>query len=401
MTDATAPISHSPLDRFTITPLTGLRLMIARRTSESFREAPHFPLVVDIDMGAAIEARTRFNAAATRETKASLNDFVIRAAALTLAAVPAANVGFFPDGQANFEHADVAVAVAVDGGLVTPIVRQAELKSLARIAEEMTDLSARARTMRLSPREYKGGSFTISNLGMFGVRQFASILNAPHGCILSVGAVEERPVGRDGQIVLARMMTVTLTCDHRVVDGVTGARFLRHFKALLEAPAGLVGDLMGAVADDPPKSIEAFAGMVLPTVTAEITLDELLMFSRATGQTDSVHLDQEVAVAAGFRSIVAPPTFAWCAFVKNHDTTAAFRAMGRRLRQLRHAEQVFDYHEPICAGDRLVFDGVVSAAEAKPGGRLEFVVRTVTARNQLGQLVVVMRSTTAIKVDAG
>jgi pyruvate dehydrogenase E2 component (dihydrolipoamide acetyltransferase) len=168
--------------------------------------------------------------------KVSVNDFVIRASALALKAVPDANASYTPEGLAMHHHADIAMAVAIDGGLITPIIRQAELKSLARIATEARDLANRARERKLKPEEFQGGTFSVSNLGMFGIKAFASIINEPQGAILSVGAGEQRPVVKNGQLAVATVMTVTLTCDHRVVDGAVGARFLQAFKPLIEDP---------------------------------------------------------------------------------------------------------------------------------------------------------------------
>jgi pyruvate dehydrogenase E2 component (dihydrolipoamide acetyltransferase) len=159
---------------------------------------------------------------------------------MALKRAPEANASYTPDGIAMHHHADVAMAVAVDGGLITPIIRQAETKGLAQIAAEAKDLAQRARTKKLKPEEFQGGTFTVSNLGMFGIKSFASIINEPQGAILSVGAGEKRPVVRDDQLAIATVMTVTLTCDHRVVDGATGARFLAAFKAMIEDPVTMI-----------------------------------------------------------------------------------------------------------------------------------------------------------------
>jgi len=169
-----------------------------------------------------------------------VNDLVIKAAAIALIRAPDANASYTPEGIARHHHADIAVAVAVDGGLITPIVRQAEAKGVGQIAREMKDLAERARARKLKPEEYQGGTFSISNLGMYGIRSFASIINEPHGAILSVGAGEKRPVVRDGELAVATVMTVTLTCDHRVVDGAIGARFLSAFKVLVEDPVTMI-----------------------------------------------------------------------------------------------------------------------------------------------------------------
>jgi len=154
--------------------------------------------------------------------------------------VPEANASYSPEGIAMHHHADVAMAVAIDGGLITPIIRAAETKGLAQIATEAKDLAERARTRKLKPEEFQGGTFSVSNLGMFGIRSFASIINEPQGAILSVGAGEKRPVVRGDQLAVATVMTVTLTCDHRVVDGAVGARWLQAFKVLIEDPVTMI-----------------------------------------------------------------------------------------------------------------------------------------------------------------
>jgi pyruvate dehydrogenase E2 component (dihydrolipoamide acetyltransferase) len=222
---------------YDLVPLDGMRKTVARRMTESFRDVPHFPLSVDIELDALLEARRKINAGlAEAGGKVSVNDLVIKASAAALMRVPEANASYTPDGLAMHHHADIAVAVAIDGGLITPIVRAAEGKGVARIAAEMKDLAERARARRLKPEEFQGGTFSISNLGMFGIKSFASILNQPHGAILSVGAGEKRPVVRDGALAIATVMTVTLTCDHRVVDGAIGARWLNAFKSMIEDP---------------------------------------------------------------------------------------------------------------------------------------------------------------------
>lgn len=226
-----------PSDSYTLAPLDGLRQTIAKRMTESFRDVPHFSLTLDVEIDALQQLRAAYNEAATSgaSIKLSMNDMVVRAAALALTAVPEANASFTPDGIALHRHADIAIAVAIEGGLVTPIVRAADTKPVKQIALESKDLVSRARVMKLSPREYKGGTFSISNLGMFGIRQFSSIVNQPQGCILSVGAAEPRAIVRNGQPAVATVMTLTLTCDHRVVDGAVGAQLLQALKGLLEA----------------------------------------------------------------------------------------------------------------------------------------------------------------------
>ena len=226
---------------YDLVPLDGMKKTIARRMTESFRDVPHFPLTVDIEIDALLAARAQINAlAASPDSKVSVNDLIIKAAAAALVREPDANASYTDEGIARHHHADIAVAVAIDGGLITPIIRSADLKSLSVISTEMRDLAARARGRKLKPEEYQGGTFSISNLGMFGIRSFASILNEPQGCILSVGAGEKRPVVRGEDIVIASLMTVTLTCDHRVVDGAIGARWLVAFKNLIEHPVAML-----------------------------------------------------------------------------------------------------------------------------------------------------------------
>ncbi len=217
--------------------LDGMGKTIARRMTDSFRDVPHFPLTIDIELDALLDARVRINAGlAASGVKVSVNDLIIRCAALALKQVPQANASYSPDGIARHHHADIAVAVAIDGGLITPIIRAAETKGLAQIATEMKDLAQRARDRKLRPEEFQGGTFSISNLGMFGIKSFASILNEPQGAILSVGAGEKRAVVRGEALAIATVMTVTLTCDHRVLNGTIGANWLNAFKALVQDP---------------------------------------------------------------------------------------------------------------------------------------------------------------------
>jgi pyruvate dehydrogenase E2 component (dihydrolipoamide acetyltransferase) len=230
-----------PPGSYDLVPLDGMRRTIARRMTESFRDVPHFPLTIDLEIDRLLEARVRLNAALEpRGVKLSVNDLVVKACALALRDVPAANASYTPEGLALHHHADIAVAVAVEGGLITPILRQAETRGLADISREMKDLAERARTRKLKPEEFQGGTFSLSNLGMMGIKSFASILNAPHGCILSVGAGEKRPVVRGDQIAVATVMTVTLTCDHRVVDGAVGSRWLAAFRGFVEEPVTMM-----------------------------------------------------------------------------------------------------------------------------------------------------------------
>ena len=230
-----------PAGSYDLIPLDGMRKTVARRMTDSFRDVPHFPLTVDIEIDRLLEARSAINGILKKDdVRVSVNDLVMKAAATALKRVPAANASYTPEGIAMHHHADVAMAVAIDGGLITPIIRAAETKGLAQIAAETKDLAERARSRKLKPEEFMGGTFTVSNLGMFGVKSFASIINEPQGAILSVGAGEKRPVARGDQLSVATVMTVTLTCDHRVVDGATGAKFLQAFKAMIESPAAML-----------------------------------------------------------------------------------------------------------------------------------------------------------------
>ena len=226
---------------YDLIPLDGMRKTVARRMTDSFRDVPHFPLTIDVELDALLAARTKINALLEGQgVKVSVNDMVMKAAAVALKRVPEANASYTPEGIAMHHHADIAMAVAVPGGLITPIIREAESKGLAQIATEAKDLAERARNKKLKPEEFQGGTFSVSNLGMFGIRSFASIINEPQGAIMSVGAGEKRPVVRGDKLEIATVMSVTLTCDHRVVDGATGARFLAAFKPLIEDPITMI-----------------------------------------------------------------------------------------------------------------------------------------------------------------
>ncbi|MDX9996815.1 MAG: pyruvate dehydrogenase complex dihydrolipoamide acetyltransferase [Phenylobacterium sp.] len=230
-----------PEGSYDLIPLDGMRKTVARRMTDSFRDVPHFPLNIDLEIDRLLEARARINAMLEKDgVKVSVNDMIIKAAAIALKRVPEANASYSPEGIAMHHHADIAMAVAVEGGLITPIIRRAEEKGLAEIAREAKDLAERARTRKLKPEEYLGGTFSISNLGMFGIKSFGSIINEPQGAILSVGAGEKRPVVRGDQLAIATVMSVTLTCDHRVVDGATGAKWLSTFKPLIEDPVTMI-----------------------------------------------------------------------------------------------------------------------------------------------------------------
>jgi pyruvate dehydrogenase E2 component (dihydrolipoamide acetyltransferase) len=230
-----------PDGSYDLIPLDGMRKAIARRLTDSFRDVPHFPLTIDCEIDGLLASRAKVNAMLEKSgVKVSVNDFVIKASAMALKAVPEANASYSPEGIAMHHNADVAMAVAIDGGLITPIIRKAETKSLSQIATESKDLAKRARDRKLKPEEFQGGTFSVSNLGMFGIKAFASIINEPQGAIMSVGAGEQRPVVKNGQLAVATVMTVTLTCDHRVVDGAVGARFLQAFKAMIEDPVTML-----------------------------------------------------------------------------------------------------------------------------------------------------------------
>ena len=230
-----------PAGSYDLVPLDGMRKTIARRLTDSFRDVPHFPLQIDLEIDALLAARAKINGLLEKQgVKVSVNDIVIKAAAVALKQVPEANASYTPEGIAMHHHADIAVAVAIDGGLITPIIRKAETKGLAQISAEMKDLAQRAKDKKLKPEEFQGGTFSISNLGMFGIKSFSSIINEPQGAIMSVGAGEQRPVVKNGELKIATVMTVTLTCDHRVVDGAVGAKFLAAFKPLIEEPLTLI-----------------------------------------------------------------------------------------------------------------------------------------------------------------
>ncbi|WP_339336231.1 2-oxo acid dehydrogenase subunit E2 [uncultured Maricaulis sp.] len=225
-------------DRYELEKADGITKISAKRLSESFRDIPHFPLTVDCRIDALMDFRKRVNAAAEKDgDKVSVNDILIKACGLALKKVSAANSSWIEGGMiARHKHADVSMAVAIQGGLITPIITDADQKGLVQISRESKDLAARARDRKLKPEEFQGGTFSLSNLGMFGIDSFASIINPPQGMIMSVGAGEQRPVVKDGALAIATVMTVTLTCDHRVVDGATGAKWLQAFKTYVEDP---------------------------------------------------------------------------------------------------------------------------------------------------------------------
>jgi len=220
-------------------PISEMRRSIARRLVTSIGPVPHFFLTTEIEMDRAADMRRDINAL-DPDLKLSFNDIIIRVVAAALLQHPQVNASFQERAIRYYEHADIGVAVAIEDGLITPVVRSADQKSLSEIANEVRDLAERARNRRLRPEEYTGASFSISNLGMFGIDEFTAVINPPEGGILAVGAVSQKPVVRDNEIVVRKMMRVTMSCDHRVVDGATGAKFLQTLKRFLENPLYLV-----------------------------------------------------------------------------------------------------------------------------------------------------------------
>ena len=227
---------------YDIVPHDGMRRTIAQRLTASVQNVPHFYLTIDCDIGRLLDAREQINAAAPKDVdkkplyKLSVNDFVIKAMAIALQRKPDCNVSWTEGGMLKHRHSDIGVAVAMPGGLITPIIRKAESKSLSAISGEMKDFAGRARARKLKPEEYQGGTTAVSNLGMYGINHFTAVINPPHATILAVGASEERPVVRGGKIEIAHMMSVTLSCDHRAIDGALGAELIGAFKMLIENP---------------------------------------------------------------------------------------------------------------------------------------------------------------------
>ena len=248
---AAAPVAAAPLGKdrvaalagnipYELVPHTSIRRTIARRLVEAKQTVPHFYLTVDCEVDRLLTIRGELNERSEGAFKLSVNDFVIKAAALALKRVPKANASWSDDGTLLWQQVDVGVAVAIENGLITPIVKHADTKGLAQISNEMKDLGARAKAGKLKLDEFQGGTFSVSNLGMFGIREFAAVINPPHGCILAVGAGEQRPVVKDGALAIQTMMSCTLTCDHRVVDGALGAEFLGVIKKLIEDPLSMM-----------------------------------------------------------------------------------------------------------------------------------------------------------------
>lgn len=217
--------------------VSNMRKVIAQRLTESKQNVPHFYLTVECEIDDLLNFRKKINKSLPESDRISVNDLIIKAISVALKKVPDANASWIEGGRVRrYQHADVSVAVAVDGGLVTPIVRGAELKSILEISREMKELISKARSGKLKPQEFQGGTFSLSNLGMYGIKNFSAVINPPQGCILAVGAGEELPVVRDGKIEIATVMACTLSVDHRVVDGAVGAEFLKVFKNLITNP---------------------------------------------------------------------------------------------------------------------------------------------------------------------
>ena len=231
---------------YEVIPHDGMRRTIAQRLTASVQTIPHFYLTMDCNIDLLVKSREEINAAAPKDKegkpayKLSVNDFVIKALALALQRVPNANVSWTEAGMLKHKHSDVGVAVAMPGGLITPIIRKAETKPVSVISAEMKDFAARARARKLKPEEYQGGTTAVSNLGMYGIKDFTAVINPPHATILAVGAGDERPIVKNGKIEVAQIMSVTMSCDHRAVDGALGAELIGAFKLLIENPVMMV-----------------------------------------------------------------------------------------------------------------------------------------------------------------
>ena len=244
----TAPASPTPelsgLPGHTAIPNSAMRKTVARRLTESSQTVPHFYLTIDCELDKLLALRRELNARSPGDGegayKISVNDFIIKASALALMRVPEANAMWTDDAILIFERADISVAVSVEGGLITPIIRGADSKGLLEISQEMKALAAKARDGKLMPEDYEGGTFSVSNLGMFGIKQFTAIINPPQGCILAVGAGAPSAVVKDGALAMATVMSCSLSVDHRVVDGAVGARFLAAFKPFIEDPVTML-----------------------------------------------------------------------------------------------------------------------------------------------------------------
>jgi pyruvate dehydrogenase E2 component (dihydrolipoamide acetyltransferase) len=231
---------------YEVVPHDNVRKVIAKRLIESKQTIPHYYLTIDTEIDALLALRKEINAAAPRDKagdpiwKVSLNDLIIKALALALQRVPDANVTWTESGMLKHRRSDVGVAVSIPSGLITPVVRHADTKRISEISNEMKDFVARARARKLAPHEYQGGTTAVSNLGMYGIKDFAAVINPPHATILAVGGGIEKPVVKKGEIKIATVMSVTLSADHRAVDGALGAEFLGAFKTLIEKPAAML-----------------------------------------------------------------------------------------------------------------------------------------------------------------
>jgi len=234
---ASAPVGSTPphAGEHIEIPLTGMRKVIAKRLTEAKQTIPHFYLTIECELDNLLEMRKKLNAKSD-DYKISVNDFIIRASALALKKLPAANAIWGGDKILQYKDIDISVAVAVDGGLITPVVKAADQKGLAGISNEMKELAGKAKAGKLMPEDYQGGCFSISNLGMFGIKEFSAVINPPQSAILAVGAGTPRPVVKDGALAMATVMSVTLSCDHRVIDGALGAELLQYFKGYIEEP---------------------------------------------------------------------------------------------------------------------------------------------------------------------
>jgi pyruvate dehydrogenase E2 component (dihydrolipoamide acetyltransferase) len=241
---APAPVNLAALGAHTAVPHSTMRKVIARRLSESKATVPHFYVSMDIELDALLKLRGQLNAASPKDGpgafKLSVNDMVIKAAAVTLRRLPKVNASWTDDATILYDDVDISVAVSIPDGLITPIVRKADQKGLAAISTEMKDLAARAKAGKLKPEEFQGGGFSISNMGMYGVRDFAAIINPPQAGILAVSAGEQRPVVKDGALAIATVMTCTLSVDHRIVDGALAAEWIAEFKRIVENPLSLM-----------------------------------------------------------------------------------------------------------------------------------------------------------------
>ena len=243
-----APLADARLfykeDAYELVPHDSMRKTIAKRLTSAKALIPHYYLTIDCDIGPLMDVRARLNARAPKDGegayKLSVNDFVLKAAAEALMRHPEVNSSWTDAALLRHKHADIGVAVDLKPGLITPIVFHAEGKGLIEISNEVRSLAERAKAKKLKPQEFEGGSFSISNLGMFGIRNFTAVINPPQAAILAVGAGEERAVAKDGKVVVSTIMTVTMSCDHRVIDGATGSRFLQTFKTFVEEPASML-----------------------------------------------------------------------------------------------------------------------------------------------------------------